>query len=67
MAITEKELKELIEIKASLEKITTASFDGKNLLTRIPKDACEFLGIRKGRKLKWLVNDKKKISLSIVS
>lgn len=52
MAITEDELKELIEPKAKLEKVSTISSDGKTSLTRIPKDIVDELEIKKGNKLR---------------
>ncbi len=61
MPITKEELKDLIkEPNADIEKITTLSSDGKSLLTRIPKEIVSFLGLKKGNKLKWLVNSKDK-------
>lgn len=66
MAISEEKLKSLIEPKAELEKITTLSSDGKNLLTRVPKDIVERLKLNKGQKLRWLVNLKNyKIELEL--
>ena len=56
MSITEKELRNLIRFNADIEKISTLSSDGKNLLTRIPKKVKEALGLKKGYKLRWLVN-----------
>jgi len=66
MAITEEELKKLIEIKADIEKITTLSSDGRNLLTRIPKDIRDFLKLEKGDRFRWLVDEDKKIKIEIV-
>ncbi len=66
MGITEKELKKILSISSDIEKVTTLSFDGKNLLTRVPKDVCESLELRKGHKIHWLVsNDNKQIRLNI--
>jgi antitoxin component of MazEF toxin-antitoxin module len=66
MAITEEEIKELIEPKAELERISTISSDGKTTLTRIPKDIVDELGVKKGDKLRWLVDTKtEKITLKI--
>ena len=46
MAISEEELKELIETpKGDIEKITTISSDGRALLTRIPKKITDDLVI----------------------
>ena len=55
MVITKEELKELISPKADIEKISTLSSDGDNLLTRIPNDIVKELNIRKGDKIRWLV------------
>ncbi|MEM0465853.1 MAG: hypothetical protein QXW97_04115 [Candidatus Pacearchaeota archaeon] len=63
MGITEKELKNILRINSEIEKITTISSDGKNLLTRIPKDVCEYLNLKKGKKIRWFVNDNKKIKI----
>ncbi len=60
MAITKEELKEMIEPKADIEKVSTISSDGKTSLTRIPKDIVEELDIKKGDKLRWLVDPKEK-------
>jgi len=65
MAITEKELIELIGIKANIEKISTLSSDGKNLLIRIPKELKDFLKLEKGDKLRWLV-DENNIKIEVV-
>lgn len=67
MAITEKELKNLIAVRVDIEKISTISSDGRNLLTRIPKEICEFLELKKGSKIRWLVSTQKKIKLEIVN
>jgi bifunctional DNA-binding transcriptional regulator/antitoxin component of YhaV-PrlF toxin-antitoxin module len=58
MAITEEELKEMIEPKAKLEKVSTISSDGTTFLTRIPKDIVEELDIKKGDRIRWLVDSK---------
>ena len=65
MPITEEELRELIEIKADIEKITTLSSDSKNLLTRIPKEIERYLKLKKGHKLRWLVEGEK-IKIEVV-
>jgi len=66
MAITKEDLKEMIEPKADIEKVSTISSDGKTSLTRIPKDIVEELDIKKGDKLRWLVDPKeKKITLKL--
>jgi hypothetical protein len=61
MAITEDEFKEIIkEPNADIEKISILSSDGKNLLTRIPKEITDYLKLNKGDKIKWLVDAKTK-------
>lgn len=67
MAITDEELKDLIkEPNAGIEKITTLSSDGRNLLTRVPTEIVSFLELKKGNKLKWLVDSKtKEIKLEV--
>ena len=66
MGITEKQLNELISINVDLEKTSSISSDGKNFLSRIPKEIAEFLELRKGEKIRWFVNTDKKIKLEIV-
>jgi len=68
MAISEEELKELIETpKGDIEKITTISSDGRALLTRIPKKITDDLEIKKGDKLRWLIDTKKNnINLDLI-
>jgi len=66
MAITEKELGELIEPKGDIEKVSKISSDGKKLLVRIPKEIEEELSIKKGDKFTWFINKKeKKIDLTL--
>jgi hypothetical protein len=65
MAITEEELKKLISIQSQIEKITTLSFDGKNLLTRVPKVIQDYLKLKRGNKLRWIVDNDNKIILEI--
>lgn len=65
MGITEKELKKIISITGDIERISTLSYDGKNLLSRIPKEICDFLDLKKGNKMHWLVNENKQIKLMI--
>jgi len=66
MAITEQELKELIGFNAEIEKITTLSSDGRNLLTRIPKELRENLSLEKGDKIRWVVDKKKQVKIEII-
>lgn len=66
MAITEKELDELIEPKGDIEKLSSISSDGKTLLTRIPKEIIDELKMKKGEKLQWVLNKKEnEITLSL--
>ena len=66
MAITEEELKKLLEVKADIEKLSTLSSDGRNLLTRIPKEIREFLKLEKGCKLRWLVDIDRGIKIEVI-
>lgn len=67
MPITEEDLKEMIkQPTADIEKFTTISSDGKNLLTRIPKEVVDNLPLKKGDKFKWTVDSKtKEIKLEV--
>ena len=71
MPISEDELKEIIKTpNADIEKLTTISSDGKNLLTRIPKEVVDNLSLKKGNKIKWSVDSKNrqiKLEVSDVS
>ena len=67
MAITEEELKKLIEVQSRIEKITTLSFDGKNLLTRIPREIKDYLMLKKSDKFRWTVDNNKKILIESVN
>jgi len=66
MAISEKELKEIIEIDSSVDRISNISSDGRNLLSRIPKEVKESLDLRKGDKLRWIIDENKKIKLEVI-
>ena len=68
MPISHQQLKELIRApNADIEKVTSISSDGKNLLTRIPKEITTFLKIRKGAKVRWLVQvDSNELKLEIM-
>ena len=64
--VKKEELDKLLEVKGDIEKITTISSDGKNLLTRLPIDIVKELKIKKGNKIRWFVDVKnKKISLNL--
>jgi len=66
MAIAEDELKELIEPKGDIEKVTKISSDGNRLLVRVPKEIEEELSLKKGQKFVWNVNKKENmINLTI--
>ena len=58
MVISREDFDKLIEVKADIEKITTLSSDGKNLLTRVPKEIRDFFKLEKKNKMRWLVNTK---------
>lgn len=61
MAISREEFEDLISLKGDMEKITKISNDGKRLLTRIPKDIVEELGLEKGDRFRWNVKFKTNI------
>lgn len=69
MAITEEEFEELVkEPNADIEKVTTLSSDGKNLLTRVPTEIVKHIKLKKGDKIRWLVKPKtKEISLEVIN
>jgi len=68
MPVTEEELKKIIrQPNADIEKYTTLSSDGRNLLTRIPKEIVDHLGLKKKDKIRWLVTpSKKEIHIEII-
>lgn len=66
MAITKEEFRELIEPEARIEKISTLSSDGTNLLTRVPKDIQEDLDMKKGQKIRWLIKEGKEGNKEII-
>jgi len=66
MVITENELRNLISFRAELEKVSTLSSDGKNLLMRVPKKIKEKLNLKKGDKLRWLVDTAGQIKIEVI-
>ena len=66
MAISEEELRRIINTESSVDRISNISSDGRNLLLRIPKEVREFLDINKGDKLRWVVDDNKKIKIEVI-
>ncbi len=67
MSIKEDDFKELISVNADIEKISTISSDSKNLLTRIPLEVRDFLEIKKGDKIRWLVkSDSKELKIELI-
>jgi hypothetical protein len=66
MAITPEELKALIKIDFSIEKISTLSSDGKNLLLRVPKKVRDYLNLKKGDKLRWLIKKNNELGIEVV-
>jgi bifunctional DNA-binding transcriptional regulator/antitoxin component of YhaV-PrlF toxin-antitoxin module len=66
MAITRKELEELISVKPRLEKVATLSSDGKNLLLRVPKEIRELFGFGKGDKVRFVVDEKNEIRFEVI-
>jgi hypothetical protein len=67
MGITKEDLKKIISVNADIEKVSTLSSDGKNLLSRIPRDICDFLNLKKGNRLHWFVNETKTIKLTVTN
>lgn len=66
MVINEKELKLLLGVDARIEKISTISSDGRNLLTRIPKEIIGSLGITKGDKIRWMIKDDGSLCIELI-
>lgn len=67
MGITEKELGELINDNVDIDKNSIISSDGKNLLTRIPKEVIDFLKIKKGNIINWNINvDSRQLNIKII-
>ncbi len=67
MAITEQELEELIEVKADIDEVSKISNAGDTLSTRLPKEVIETLGLKKGQRIRWLVDPKtKKLNVEIM-
>jgi bifunctional DNA-binding transcriptional regulator/antitoxin component of YhaV-PrlF toxin-antitoxin module len=64
MSISEKQLRELIKDEAEIERVSSVSSDGRNLLTRIPKEIRDRLDIKKGNKIRWALK-KGEITLEI--
>ncbi|KKM67837.1 hypothetical protein LCGC14_1467110 [marine sediment metagenome] len=61
MPITEEELDKIIKTDYNIEKVSNICSDGKNLLTRIPKEVADFLNLEKKKcKIKWLIDVKTK-------
>jgi hypothetical protein len=56
MVIDEEALKELIEPRARIEETSSISSDGRNLLTRIPKNIATKANIKKGQNIRWLID-----------
>lgn len=57
MVISKEELRKLIEVRPQIDKLSTLSYDGKNLLIRIPKEIKDHFNLKKGCKLRWVVNN----------
>ena len=66
MAITREELENLINIGFRIDKRSRISSDGKNLLVRIPKRVRDYLKLKKGDEIRWLVSGKKEIRIEII-
>ena len=57
MVITKEELLKIIEPKNDLIKVSKISSDGKNFVTRIPKEIADELKIHKGNEFKWIIKE----------
>jgi hypothetical protein len=67
MSISESELKKLIgDVRLSVEKITTLSDDGRNLLSRVPQKIRDHLKLSKGDKLRWTVDLEGQIKIGVI-
>ena len=67
MPITPEELEDLIEVKADIDEVSKISNAGETLSTRIPKEVIETLKLKKGYKIRWLVDPKtKKLTVEIL-
>lgn len=56
MALKEEELKELIDPSIDIEKKSKLSYDGSNLVVRIPKVIQNELELVKGQYITWKLN-----------
>ncbi len=65
MVISKKELLDIIEIKTGVKKTSKLSFDGKNLLTRIPKEISNRLELKKGHKINWVIDRTNSLQIKI--
>jgi len=59
MGITEEELNTLLEGDYDIDKFSSISDDGDNLLIRIPRVVVKELKIKKGNHLRWMIKNKK--------
>ena len=67
MAISKEELLEIIEPKNNLVKVSKISSDGKNFVTRIPKEIAEELKMQKGNEFRWTIKENsKKIEIELI-
>ncbi len=64
--ITEDELKRLMAVNVECERISTISSDGRNLLTRIPKEVREILDLKKGDRISWKVTRERKVKIELI-
>jgi hypothetical protein len=67
MTITQEELQKLIQVKSQIDKITKLSYDGKNLLTRVPKEIKDYIELKKGDRFRWIVDNNKKIQIESIN
>jgi hypothetical protein len=66
MTITKEDLANLLKIQTDVEKITTISNDGKNLLIRIPKEIRETVRLEKGDKFRWMLSQNNKLMVEVI-
>ncbi len=59
MAITKEELESILVTKGDVEKISSISYDGNSLLTRIPVDIAKEMEFKKGTKIMWIIKEGK--------
>jgi hypothetical protein len=66
MVIKKEELMKIISIDTKIEKNSKISFDGRNLLTRVPIEVIQLMNVRKGHEIKWIINKNKELKIELV-